>query len=117
MKLYHGTSQFSADKIINEGWSPNSWGRGGQCGNPSFLYLTTLSENASWYAQQKGDGVVIEVDIPDISYLRVDPEDGIADTVEEEMNLGHGLPGNVVLVKPLPANSFTLYSPSYGMRR
>jgi hypothetical protein len=116
MILYHGTSRTSAALLIERGWSPNSWSSGGQCGDPRYLYLTNDPENGAWYAEEKEDGVVIEVEVPD-DCLRVDPDDGTYDTVAEELSMKNGIPGSVVATKPLPAAAFRYHvpEPSYPM--
>lgn len=106
--LYHGTTRECADRILSEGWAPRSGSMGGQCGNPRYLYLTNVWENALWYAEEKGCDTVLQIEVP-ASSLIVDPEDGIADTVEDELNSKNGLPGNVCLTRPLPASSFSLF--------
>ena len=109
--LYHGTTETSASRMLAEGWTPNSWSAGGQCGQSRYLYLTNGAENALWYAEQKGETVVLEIRVP-ADALRVDPEDGIKDTVEEELTLSHGLPGNVVLTRALDASAFSRFEPA-----
>lgn len=108
MTLYHGTSDDAARALLDRGWEPNKWHSGGQCGQTRYLYLTNMPENAKWFAEEKGsDTVVVVKDVP-IEYLEVDPEDGVAETVEEELSNPHGLPGNVVLTKALPASHFSI---------
>ena len=109
--LYHGTTEDSAARLLAEGWAPNSGSIGGNCGQRRYLYLTNGAENALWFAEQKGGDVVLEVRVP-ADTLRIDPEDGIKDTVEEELNLSHGLPGNVVLTKRLDASAFARFQPA-----
>jgi hypothetical protein len=110
MILYHGTSRRSADRLIESGWFPNSWGSGGQCGDPRYLYLTNHPEFADSYAMEKEEGVVIEVEVPD-DCLRVDPDDGVYDTVAEELSMKNGIPGSVVATRPLPATAFRYHVP------
>lgn len=108
MTLYHGTTDESAKALTERGWEPNKWWPGGQCGQRRYLYLTNFPENASWYAEEKGSSAVVAVrDVP-LGHLAVDPEDGTKDTVEEELSNPHGLPGSVVLTKPLPASHFSI---------
>ena len=106
--LYHGTDRESAENLIANGWTPNTWGQGGNMGQARYLYLTNGRENALWFAQEKGEDCVLEVTGVPLSFLNVDPEDGFGDTVEEELTSEHGLPGNVVLTKPLPASHFRI---------
>jgi len=110
--LYHGTTRAAAESLLAFGWAPHSGGRGGQCGQPRFLYLTNGFDNALWFAQQKGDTTVLAVEVP-LAALRVDPEDGICASVAEELDLVRhtGLPGNVVLTQPLGASGFCLCPP------
>lgn len=104
--LYHGTCQDSADALLQNGWEPNVWPRGGNSGDPNYLYLSTDSEDAMWFANEKDCDVVIAVvDVP-LDYLEVDPDDGTHDTVEAELSGHLGLPGKVVLIKRLSAQHF-----------
>lgn len=106
--LYHGTCEASANALVNNGWVPNSGTTGSNMGQSRFLYLTTGREDALWFAEQKGCYSIVEVrDIP-MSFLRVDPEDGMADSVHEEINNLYGLPGKLVLTRALGAEHFRL---------
>lgn len=105
LTLYHGTTEESAAALLGAGWVPGSGPLGGNCGQRRFLYLTNDPENALWYAQEKGGEVVLEVTVPRDA-LRVDPEDGAFDTVEEELARSHGLPGCVVATSPLLSSAF-----------
>jgi hypothetical protein len=103
--LYHGTSKQSALLLLRHGWKPNSWSSGGQQGQTKYLYVTTTKENAEWYANEKENGTVLKVVVPKQN-LEVDPEDGVGKTVYEEINNKHGLPGNLIVTKPLPPSAF-----------
>jgi len=103
--LYHGTSASSAAAMIENGWAPNSGFVGGNAGQTRYLYLTNEPENARWFANEKGEDTILKVVVP-ISSLIVDPEDGIEDTVSEE--LAHRV-GNVALFKPISRQAFSLY--------
>jgi hypothetical protein len=107
--LYHGTDNHSADHLLKHGWKPNEHHSGNQCGRKQYLYLTNHPDNARWYADQKGSNRVLKVRVHK-SHLKVDPEDGIADTVHDELNIKHGLPGNVVAHVSLPAHHFSNHS-------
>lgn len=108
LTLYHGTSLSSAKNLIKNGWEPRSNRyMGSQQGNPVYLYLTTDIEDAEWFADEKENGVVIKVENIPLSYLKVDPEDGVGDTIDDEINSQHGLPGKLVLYKPLHSNHFS----------
>jgi len=76
-------------------------------GQTRYLYLTTGREDAEWFANAKGCSTIVQVTVP-IEYLRVDPEDGIGDTVEDELNSAHGLPGKVILTKSLGPEHFKI---------
>lgn len=104
--LYHGTCPEHAERLLRDGWQPNSGSVGGNMGQARYLYLTNEPENARWFAQEKGCEVVLAVTNIPLAYLRVDPEDGVADTVEDELNHPLGLPGNVVLTRPLGPEHF-----------
>lgn len=104
--LYHGTCPANAAALIANGWEPRSGQQGANMGQSRYLYLTTGKEDALWFAEEKGCSTVIEIrDVPK-AFLRVDPEDGTGDTVDDELHLPHGLPGKVVLTRPLPASHF-----------
>jgi len=115
--LYHGTTPEGAQALLSDGWTPGSGFVGGNRGQRRYLYLTNLRENALWFAQEKGSDVVLElVDVP-IANLRVDPEDGVADSVEAELASPRGMPGYVVLWKPVKAATFRIsrLAPPLGM--
>lgn len=116
--LYHGTTPEAAEAILKEGWTPDRTPAGANMGQTCYLYLTTGYEDALWFAEQKGSDVVLEVrDIP-LDSLAVDPEDGMAETVEEEVSNPWGLPGKLVLTKPLGPEHFSLAPrPFSGPRR
>ena len=114
MTLYHGTSAQSADAIVAEGWQPNSGLQGGNVGQGRYLYLTNVPENALWFAEQKGDNTVLEVLVEE-SELIVDPEDGVHDTVQEELSAANGLPGSVALKVSDPSDRFSLFSKSFTL--
>lgn len=110
--LYHGTTPDSAELLMQNGWQPNSFASGSHCGQTRYLYLTTHPEDALWFANEKGSETVLEMkDVP-YSMLKVDPEDGIGDTIEEEVGSPHGMPGKVVLTKAIDASAFELYGVS-----
>lgn len=109
MVLYHGTSEASARELMQYGWAPERGRSGGQCGQARYLYLTTTADNAQWYATEKMVGVVLKVEV-DRSQLRVDPEDGVGGTIEEEMNCPNGFPGNLVCVSALSPESFSFHA-------
>lgn len=89
------------------GWQPNKVASGGQCGRTDCIYVTNEPENARWYADQKENGVVLSIAV-DVADLHVDPDDGIEDTVEEELAR---VVGNFVLRKDIPASAITLHAP------
>lgn len=105
--LYHGTCLSNATHMIENGWEPNVVSSGANMGQPRYLYLTTHIEDAEWFANEKGCSTVISVDVP-IEYLIVDPEDGVGDTVEDELNNPYGLPGKVVLSRALGREAFEM---------
>ena len=107
--LYHGTTTASAENLLKNGWRPDSWCQGNQCGQTKYLYLTNEPENAEWYAQEKDSGVVLKV-LVDKNNLKVDPEDGTADNIEDELSLKYGLPGSVVAVGPIPKENFSYFN-------
>ena len=109
--LYHGTTDANAARLLRDGWHPRSGCAGSQCGDPRFLYLTNIPENALWYATEKGGDALLAVEVP-LAWLIVDPHDGVADDVRAELSLPHGLPGNVCLTRALKASAFRPMEPS-----
>lgn len=109
--LYHGCGPENAERILAAGWAPHSGERGGNMGQTALLYLSTGREDALWFANEKGSDCVLEVRNVPMSHLIVDPEDGTADTLVEELNNRHGLPGKVALTRPLAAGHFGWPSP------
>jgi GNAT superfamily N-acetyltransferase/2'-5' RNA ligase len=109
--LYHGTCAENAKRLINNGWRPNQVPQGGNIGQTKYLYLSTGYNDALWFAEEKGCNVVLEVTCP-MDSLKVDPEDGFAETVEDELSTEEriGTPGKLVLTKPLGAEHFTVVS-------
>ena len=114
--LFHGTTEDSAAALLANGWKPGSGPVGGNMGQPCYLYLSTEPEDALWFANEKGAGAVLKVVIP-FDWLKVDPEDGISETVEDEMNSSHGVPGKLVAVSALGPERFEVYefTPSPGV--
>ncbi|WP_375264100.1 hypothetical protein [Palleronia sp.] len=111
--LYHGTSAASAERLLEAGWQPRSGSMGSQCGDPRLLYLTDQPMNALWFAEQKQDPVVLEVRMPR-GALCLDPEDGVGETVEEEIAISerHGLPTNLATGCALTPDCFRLVEPA-----
>jgi len=100
--LYHGTSFGTAVNLIKFGWKPNSGQHGSQMGNPNLFYLTNFIENAQWFADEKDSPTILKITIP-ISNLIVDPEDGIAETVNDELHNSKesGLPAYLATNNPI----------------
>lgn len=109
MKVYHGTTIDNAKNIVENGWRPFSGGVGANCGNNAYLYVTTEKENALWFAAQKGGDTIIEIEVG-IDELYIDPEDGVGETVEEELffNNKNGFPSNFTLRKEVFKNRFEI---------
>jgi hypothetical protein len=98
---------------LSHGWEPNSGFKGTNQGNPRYLYVTTKPQNAEWFANERNCDTVLQL-IVSKAYLAVDPEDGIGETIDEELAAAerNHLPANLVVFKPLPANAFKIYSPT-----
>ena len=105
--LYHGTTEERAKVLLTNGWEPNSSRGGANCGDPQLFYLTNVKENALWFAEQNGGDVVLELKDFPISNLRVDPHDGVGETLEEEINNKFGLPAYLVTNKSIDKNQFS----------
>ncbi|WP_411839865.1 hypothetical protein [Paracoccus sp. ME4] len=110
--LYHGTSALNAVRLLACGWAPGQVPSGSQCGDPARLYLTTLPEDAAWFAARKEDGMVLELQVPR-HLLRVDPEDRAGDTVEEEFAISArtGLPAKFTIAHPIGPEAFAVHLP------
>lgn len=110
--LYHGTSAYSATRLMAVGWAPNIAPPGSQCGNPARLYLTTHPEDAAWFAEQKEHGTVLELLVPR-DLLRTDPEDSVGDTVTEEFEISKriGMPAKFTIAEPLGPDAFSFHLP------
>lgn len=110
LTLYHGTTPSSAENLMKNGWHPNSGHIGSQMGQTRYLYLTSLPENASWYAEEKGSSTVLAVKVHK-SDLIVDPEDGVGSNLDDEWRSTsqYKIPANFALKNSLPDNAFTLY--------
>ena len=109
--LYHGTSKVNEIELLKNGWEPNKISSGSQQGDSRYLYLATTPENSCYYSAMKGnDKNVLEVTVP-MNYLRVDPHDGIYNSVEEEIEKGTSL----ILIKPLNSSHFKKYTGSFSV--
>lgn len=108
--LFHGTSRDSADALLSKGWSPSETGvsPGANQGRRGHLYLTTEPLDALWFAEQKGEQTVLSVTVA-IEDLIVDPEDGIGETVLDEMSQTSGLPGKLATKRPLSPAAFQIF--------
>ena len=106
--LYHGTCPESAKNFLANGWQPRTTGAGANMGQSQYLYLTTEPDDALWFAQEKGCNTVLKVSNVPMSILKVDPEDGVGDTVYDELNSSSGAPGKVVAIRPLGKEHFSL---------
>jgi hypothetical protein len=110
IKLYHGTSFENATKLAQHGWNPNYGFVGGNMGNPKYLYLTNFIENAQWFAEEQYDKpTIIEINIP-IDKLKVDPEDGIGENVQDELNISkkQGTPAYLATPYPISAGNIKI---------
>ena len=114
MILYHGTTKENAKKLLENGWTPNSGTRGSNFGNSRYLYVTNIPENALWFAEQKGDDVVLAISDLNYDILKVDPEDGIYETVEEELkhSANSKMPAYLVVVSPISKDKIKIHSGS-----
>lgn len=106
--LYHGTCPESAKILLANGWQPRTASPGANMGQSQYLYLTTELDDALWFAQEKGCDTVLKVSNVPMSILKVDPEDGVGDTVYDELNSSTGAPGKVVAVRPLGKEHFSI---------
>lgn len=107
--LYHGTSRSHAESMLAKGWEPRTGRSGPNGGRPSLLYLTNFPENAGWYADRTDDPVVLRV-VVHKNQLVVDPEDGIGNSVDEElaMSARSKMPVLLAARTAIPAESFTM---------
>jgi hypothetical protein len=108
--LYHGTSADSGNALVANGWGPNLWASGGNCGSSRYLHCTTGPEDALWFAEEKGESTLIEIREVALAALIVDPDDGTGDNVLDELAIAArtGLPAKLALKHPLAAVHFHL---------
>ena len=112
--LYHGTRAVYAERLLKHGWTPSQHRRMGRNGGRGdWLYLTNLFKKAKWFAGSSSRdadvgrrGVVLRVTVR-MSDLLVDPEDGWAETAQEEL-ADPQQPGHVVATQRLPASAFKI---------
>lgn len=104
--LFHGTTRSRADVLLAQGKRGRA-PAGANRGLASLLNATTHPDNALWFAQQSGDGVVLQVTVP-AALVRLDPEDGAHDTVLNELQAAanSGLPASVAIEAELGADAF-----------
>jgi hypothetical protein len=110
LTLYHGTTENNAKNLLNNGWQPNSNSQGSNMGNSKYLYLTSLPEDALWFADENGGNVVMKIKNIPLSYLQPDPDDESGYTMEElldRMNRTE-LPSKFILTKALSKNYFSI---------
>lgn len=111
MKVYHGTSFSSAKYLLSNGYTPLDGKAtiGSQMGTRGYLYVTNFEENAEWYANDKDDGVVIEIEVS-LNDLAIDPEDHIEDTVKDELQFSNrtGMPATFIIKNPISHENITL---------
>ena len=112
MTLYHGTTRENAKLLLKNGFIPNQVGRGSNQGQSQFLYLTTDEENALWFSEQSGSNIVLEISNINESWLIVDPEDGVGESVEDELKISMRTktPANFALKFPIGPEHFKLIS-------
>lgn len=110
MRLYHGTTPEYARLLLEQGFIPGTVSSGANGGQGRYLYLTSVEENALWFAEQKGEGVVLAIEDVREEELLVDPEDGVGESVAEELATSkrNGLPANFVLKQVVEASRFKL---------
>jgi len=108
--LYHGTSADSGNALVASGWKPNQWAVGGNCGSSRYLHCTTGRDDALWFAEEKGESTLVEVRDVAFAALIVDPDDGIGETVLDELAIAErtGFPAKLALKQPLRAGYFRL---------
>jgi hypothetical protein len=111
LTLYHGTSLVNAKLLLKNGWQPNKTSKGSNQGQTKYLYLTTEPLDALWFAEEKGESTILQIITP-IEYLIVDPENGVGETIDEELKISKRIkfPAKFALYKELESSAFTLYS-------
>lgn len=113
LTLYHGTSKENGEKLITNGWFPNSGNIGGNLGTPKYLYLTSDIDDAIWFANEKGENTIIEIkDIP-IDFLKPDPDDEAGYTMNDLLNRinsksKYKIPSKFILTKALDSSHFNI---------
>ena len=108
MKIYHGTTEKSAELLLKNGWQPNQVNSGANQGDSRYLYVTTEIEDALWFSEQTGSRVILEILNFSLDNLKVDPEDGITESIEEELEISqkNRTPAKFVIISPLSSQCF-----------
>ena len=113
LTLYHGTSEYAAKILLENGWAPRfSKSMTANGGQSKYLYLTSTPINAQWYANEMGENTILKVENIPLQYLIVDPEDGEGYTMEETLErIKSGrLAVCFALTKPLSSEHFSIYT-------
>jgi hypothetical protein len=115
--VYHGTCESSAKVLISQGFDPERSPKpGANQGRRGLLYVTTVPENALWFAEQNDCSTVVKIHNVPLSALIVDPEDGSADSVSEEISQAEKwhLPAYLALRHRLSPEHFSLWGSTTG---
>lgn len=107
--LYHGTQPGNAERLLRDG-KDGLAPLGSNLGQPHLLYATTHPENAKWFAEQAGGSDILTVSVP-VNQLRVDPEDGVHDSVLEELRASakSGVPASLAVFGSLASSNFSVF--------
>lgn len=110
LTLYHGTCKENANNLVENGWKPSSR-TGSNLEQGKYLYLSSESEDALWFAQEKGCDTVVQVkDIP-IEFLRPDTEDEAGFSINDLLKRidETGFPAKFALHQELDSKYFRIY--------
>ena len=113
--LYHGTCEPNAQSLSQNGWKPNKVSSGSNQGQSKYLYLTSMEDDALWFAEEKGCDTILKIKNIPIDYLIFDPEDGDDDLYDykienaiSKIQNGYSIPIKLALTKSLDREHFEI---------
>ena len=108
MTVYHGTSKSSADNMVKVGWTPNKYGPTGNNGKSKYLYVSTMFDDALWFANEIGDSTVVKIKCYQ-NDLYPDPDDEGGFTKEELLKRKE-LPAKFIIKIPIAPHNIKIDS-------
>jgi len=114
--VYHGTCASNANQLIKNGWKPNLHESGANQGNSKYLYVSSMAEDALWFAENAGCNTIVKIENVPVSNLLPDPEDESGYTINDLLQrIDKGImPAKFILHQPLEASYFSVYKKEYA---